>query len=83
MPFGRGDSRAKPGPSLRGSELLLGLRLLASAAGAILIVALLAMALGPKDGGTLTLYGLVIAVNLLMLLAYWLLVIWLRRRGQE
>jgi len=51
----------------------------ASAAVAILVIAVLGLALGPKDPGTITLYGLVIALNLLIALAYWPAVRFLQR----
>jgi hypothetical protein len=54
----------------------------ASAAAALLVVALLALIFAPKDPGTLTLYGLVIGINLLLFLGFWPLSKWLRRLGR-
>ena len=48
----------------------------------ILIVSLVALMFAPKDPGTLTMYGLVIGGNLLLFLAFWPTVKWLRRLGQ-
>lgn len=55
------------------------LRVTVSVAVAFLIVSLLALAFAPKDPGTLTLYGLVIGLNLLLILAYWPASKWLQR----
>jgi hypothetical protein len=53
-----------------------------SVAVAFLIVSLLALVFAPKDPGTLTLYGLVIGLNLMLVLAYWPANNWLQRLGR-
>jgi hypothetical protein len=61
-----------------GEDLGRLLRMIASVALTFLIVALLALLFAPRDPGTLTIYGLVIGLNLLIFLAYWPAVKWLR-----
>lgn len=58
------------------------LRVTVSVAVAFLVVSLLALVFAPKDPGTLTLYGLVIGLNLLLILAYWPVSKWLQRLGR-
>lgn len=59
------------------------LKLVASASAAILIIALAGALLAPRDSGTMTMYGLVIGLNLLILLAFWPALKWLRRIVRE
>jgi len=61
---GRGDRSPVAGP-------LQFLRVIAAAALTLLVIAVLGLAFGPKDAGTVTLYGLVIGVNLVIALLYW------------
>lgn len=58
------------------------LRFVAAAAVTVLVIALLGLALGPKDPGTVTLYVLVIGLNLLIALAYWPAIKYLRRHSR-
>lgn len=55
------------------------LRVTVSVAAAFLVVSLLALVFAPKDPETLTLYGMVIGLNLLLILAYWPASKWLQR----
>ncbi|HWI62083.1 MAG TPA: hypothetical protein VNT75_09615 [Symbiobacteriaceae bacterium] len=62
-----------------GGTLVKALRLIASASAALLAVALVALLFAPRDPGTLTLYALVIGVNLIVLLLFWPTARWLQR----
>ncbi|HYF77100.1 MAG TPA: hypothetical protein VD973_08220 [Symbiobacteriaceae bacterium] len=55
------------------------LKLVVSASAAILIISLVALLFAPRDPGTLTMYGLVIGLNLVIVLAFWPALRWLRR----
>ncbi|MDF2630495.1 MAG: hypothetical protein K0R39_4326 [Symbiobacteriaceae bacterium] len=55
------------------------LKLVVSASAAILVLALVAMLFAPRDPGTMTMYGLVIGLNLVIVLAFWPALKWLRR----
>ncbi len=77
MPPGGEDQGKRPAPGLGGP--LQFLRAITAAAVTILVIAVLGLAFGPKDPGTLTLYGLVIGLNLLIALAYWPIVRYLQR----
>ncbi|BAD39280.1 MAG: hypothetical protein AB2385_13605 [Symbiobacterium sp.] len=63
-------------------HLLQFLRFIATVALTILIIAVLGLALGPKDAGTVTLYALVIGLNALIALLYWPVVRFVQRRGR-
>lgn len=54
------------------------LRVIAAASLTLLIIALLGLLFAPRDPGTLTLYGLVIGLNLLVAISYWPVVRYLR-----
>jgi hypothetical protein len=69
-----------PAPrSVTDSQPVRILKVVASVAVAFLVISLVALVWAPKDPGTLTLYGLVIGLNLLILLAFWPAVKWLQR----
>lgn len=79
MSLRREDPGAQRSRQVEETQPIRILRVVASVAGAFLVVALLGLTLAPKEPGTLTLYGLVIGLNLLLLLAYWPAVKWLQR----
>lgn len=82
MSSGGPDPKRRPGQKVDTEAPLALLRFVASAAAALLAVAVLALIFAPKDPGTLTLYGLVIGINLLLFLGFWPLSKWLRRLGR-
>ena len=71
-----------PDPSVEQSLPVRIVKAATSVSLAILIVSLLALIWAPKDPGTLTMYGLVIGGNLLLFLAFWPTIKWLRRLGR-
>lgn len=77
MPSGGQDQGR--GPVREVETALQFLRLIAAVAVTILIIAVLGLALGPRDPGTRTLYALVIGFNLLIALLYWPAVRFLQR----
>lgn len=80
----RGDDQAARGArSVAETQSQKILRVVVSVAVAFLVISLLGLALAPKDPGTVTLYGLVIGLNLLLLLAYWPASKWLQRLGRS
>lgn len=79
MPSRGEDSGAQGSRAVRETTAARILRLCVSVAAAFLVISLLGLALAPKDPGTLTLYGLVIGLNLLLVLAYWPAAKWLQR----
>lgn len=82
MSFGRAGEQARSDHGVDVSAPLKVLRAAASLSVVILLVTLLALAFAPKDPGTLTLYGLVIGLNLVLLLAFWPVARWLQRLGR-
>jgi hypothetical protein len=85
MPFRGEDSgpdQARPDQSIEDSLPIRIVRAATSVSLALLVVSLLALIFAPKDPGTLTLYGLVIGLNLVIFLAFWPVMRWLRRLSQ-
>lgn len=54
-------------------------RVIAALALTLLIIAAVALLIAPKDAATLTLYGMVIGLNLLIVLLCWPVIKWLQR----
>jgi hypothetical protein len=79
MPLRGEDSGPGPNSPVEESQAVRILKMATSASLALLIVALLALVFAPKDPGTLTLYGMVIGINLLIFLAFWPAARWLQR----
>lgn len=79
MPLRGEDPGARPDRSVEDTQPLRILRVAVSVAVAFLVVSLLGLAIAPKEPVTLTLYGLVIGLNLLLVLAYWPTMKWLQR----
>lgn len=83
MSSGGKDSAPQPGGPVDQSLPIRILKVVASSAFALMVVALLALLVAPKDPGTLTLYGMVIGLNLLIVLGLWPAIRWLQRFGNQ
>jgi hypothetical protein len=79
MPSGGENSSPRPDSPVDETQPVRILKAVTSVSVAFLITALLAVLFAPKDAGTMTLYGLVIGLNLLIILAFWPAVKWLQR----
>ncbi|MGE5654306.1 MAG: hypothetical protein ACM3ZQ_08635 [Bacillota bacterium] len=83
MSSGRRDPNRQRGFGLDTPELIHVMKLIATASLTVLCISLMALVLAPRDPGTMTVYGLVIAVNVLLCLSTWLAVKYLQRIKKE
>ncbi len=83
MPSSRGTSGGHWGDGLGVPELIHLLKLIATASLTVFCISLLALMLAPRDPGTLTIYGLVIGVNLLLCLTIWAAIRYLQRNNKQ
>jgi hypothetical protein len=79
MPFGGDDVGTRSDHDTDEATPIRILKLVFSASAAILTVAVVGLLFAPRDAETLTMYGLVIGLNLVMVLAFWPALKWLRR----
>lgn len=79
MSSGGDDLNGRPDHDVDEATPIRILKLVVSASAAILVISLAALLFAPRDPGTLTMYGLVVGLNLVILLAFWPALKWLRR----